>query len=99
VGPLHQHQRAHARRDRRGAALSHAVPDRRGAARQGGSCIFAHLWKAPGETTAGCTAMAPASMDALLGWLDARRKPVFVLLPKAQYAALKHEWKLPEVSP
>ena len=70
-----------------------------GAARQGGSCIFAHLWKAPGETTAGCTAMAPASMDALLGWLDARRKPVFVLLPKAQYAALKHEWKLPEVSP
>lgn len=70
-----------------------------GAARQGGSCIFAHLWKAPGETTAGCTAMAPASMAALLGWLDARRKPVFVLLPKAQYAALKHEWKLPEVSP
>ena len=43
--------------------------------------------------------LAPASMDALLGWLDARRKPVFVLLPKAQYAALKHEWKLPEVSP
>ena len=69
-----------------------------GAARQGGSCIFAHLWKAPGETTAGCTAMAPASMDALLAWLDARRKPVFVLLPEAQYAALKHDWKLPELN-
>ena len=25
---------------------------------QGGSCIFAHLWRAPGEPTAGCTAMA-----------------------------------------
>lgn len=69
-----------------------------GAARQGGSCIFAHLWKAPGETTAGCTAMAPASMDALLAWLDARRKPVFVLLPKAQYAALRQDWKLPEIT-
>ena len=69
-----------------------------GAARQGGSCIFAHLWKAPGETTAGCTAMAPASMDALLAWLDARRKPVFVLLPNAQYTALKHAWNLPEIT-
>lgn len=68
-----------------------------GAARQGGSCIFAHLWRVPGEPTAGCTAMAPASMDALLAWLDARRKPVFVLLPKAQYTALKHDWKLPEI--
>ena len=68
-----------------------------GAARQGGSCIFAHLWKAPGETTAGCTAMAPASMDALLAWLEARKRPVFVLLPKAQYAALKRDWKLPEI--
>jgi L,D-peptidoglycan transpeptidase YkuD (ErfK/YbiS/YcfS/YnhG family) len=69
-----------------------------GIARQGGSCIFAHLWKGPGETTAGCTAMAPDSMAALLAWLDARRKPVFVLLPNAQYAALKHDWKLPEIA-
>lgn len=69
-----------------------------GAARQGGSCIFAHLWKDPQTTTAGCTAMAPASMDALLAWLDARRNPVFVLLPKAQYVALRHQWKLPEAS-
>ena len=42
--------------------------------------------------------MAPASMDALLAWLDARRQPVFVLLPNAQYAALKHDWNLPEVA-
>ncbi len=68
-----------------------------GAVRQGGSCIFAHLWKAPGETTSGCTAMAPASMEALLAWLDARRRPVFVLLPKAEYARLAHDWKLPEI--
>ena len=82
-------------RYREGFVIEHNAD---GAARQGGSCIFAHLWKAPGETTAGCTAMAPASMDALLAWLDARRKPVFVLLPNAQYAALKHDWKLPEIA-
>lgn len=82
-------------RYREGFVIEH---NQGGAARQGGSCIFAHLWKAPGETTAGCTAMAPASMDALLAWLDARRKPVFVLLPKAEYAALKHDWKLPDIT-
>lgn len=69
-----------------------------GATPRGGSCIFAHLWKAPGETTSGCTAMAPASMEALLAWLDTRRHPVFVLLPEAQYASLARDWKLPEVA-
>jgi len=82
-------------RYREGFVIEHNAD---GAARQGGSCIFAHLWKAPGETTAGCTAMAPDSMDALLAWLDAHRKPVFVLLPNAQYAALKRDWKLPEIT-
>ena len=60
-----------------------------------GSCIFAHLWKAPGAPTAGCTAMTPASMDALLGWLDPAKRPVFVLLPQAEYERLQAEWRLP----
>ncbi|GAB2509177.1 hypothetical protein GCM10027084_25610 [Pseudoxanthomonas sangjuensis] len=60
-----------------------------------GSCIFAHLWKAPGEPTAGCTAMAPATMEALLAWLDPARKPVFVLLPQAEHERLKAAWRLP----
>ena len=82
-------------RYREGFVIEHNAD---GAARQGGSCIFAHLWKAPGETTAGCTAMAPASMDALLAWLDARRKPVFVLLPQAEYIRLQRDWQLPKVA-
>lgn len=82
-------------RYREGFVIEHNAD---GAVRQGGSCIFAHLWGAPGETTSGCTAMAPASMEALLGWLDARRHPVFVQLPKAEYASLVHDWKLPEVA-
>lgn len=61
----------------------------------GGSCIFAHLWRKPGEATAGCTAMAEPAMQQLLGWLDAARHPVFVLLPEAEYTGLKDAWRLP----
>ena len=65
------------------------------AAKGAGSCIFAHLWKAPGETTAGCTAMADAAMQRLYGWLRPDAHPVFVLLPQAEYRRLKIPWNLP----
>ncbi|WP_313347759.1 hypothetical protein [Stenotrophomonas sp.] len=64
-----------------------------------GSCIFAHLWRAPGEATAGCTAMQPEHMHALLKWLDPAAKPVFVLLPRLQYQRLQHDWALPSLPP
>lgn len=60
-----------------------------------GSCIFAHLWKAPGEPTAGCTAMADGVMEQLLGWLDPQHAPVFVLLPQSEYQRLRSSWTLP----
>lgn len=60
-----------------------------------GSCIFAHLWRTPGEATAGCTAMAPATMEALQAWLDPKKHPLFVLLPKPEYIRLQHAWSLP----
>ena len=60
-----------------------------------GSCIFAHLWRAPGKPTAGCTAMNSADMDALLQWLDAGKTPHFVLLPTEQYLQLQKSWQLP----
>lgn len=65
---------------------------------QAGSCIFAHLWKAPGAPTAGCTAMADETMEALLGWLDPARKPIFVLLPEEEYRRVGADWSLPELS-
>lgn len=64
-----------------------------------GSCIFAHLWKAPGVPTAGCTAMADGVMQQLLGWLDPARKPVFVLLPESEYLRLGSRWGLPVLPP
>ncbi len=60
-----------------------------------GSCIFAHLWKAPGEATAGCTAMARPVMTDLVAWLQPEHTPVFVLLPEHEYARLQPAWRLP----
>jgi len=87
----------HAQGDQRyklGFVIEHNAQATSGA----GSCIFAHLWKAPGEATAGCTAMDEPVMQDLLAWLDRRRRPVFVLLPDAEYARLKEDWQLPEVA-
>jgi L,D-peptidoglycan transpeptidase YkuD (ErfK/YbiS/YcfS/YnhG family) len=60
-----------------------------------GSCIFAHLWRQPGEATAGCTAMPESTMQDLLAWLRADKQPVFILLPQAQYLRLRQAWHLP----
>jgi L,D-peptidoglycan transpeptidase YkuD (ErfK/YbiS/YcfS/YnhG family) len=65
------------------------------AKRDAGSCIFAHLWKKPAESTAGCTAMADPTMARLLAWLRPDQHPVFVLLPTNEYAALRDAWQLP----
>lgn len=64
-----------------------------------GSCIFAHLWRAPGEATAGCTAMEPADMQRLLAWLQPGAAPLFVLLPRQDYARLRSAWALPALEP
>ncbi|HEY5802637.1 MAG TPA: L,D-transpeptidase family protein [Lysobacter sp.] len=74
-----------------GFVIEHNPDNQSGA----GSCIFAHLWKASGEATAGCTAMAEPEMRQLLAWLDPKRKPVFVLLPKAEYSRVQQAWGLP----
>lgn len=78
-------------RYRNGFVIEHNAQAAKGA----GSCIFAHLWKAPGETTAGCTAMSPESMQRLYGWLDPAARPVFALLPQAEVERLRVQWRLP----
>jgi L,D-peptidoglycan transpeptidase YkuD (ErfK/YbiS/YcfS/YnhG family) len=65
---------------------------------RGGSCIFAHEWAAPTTPTAGCTAMAPATMETLLGWLAPGAAPVFVLLTEADHARLRAAWRLPDTN-
>jgi L,D-peptidoglycan transpeptidase YkuD (ErfK/YbiS/YcfS/YnhG family) len=44
-----------------------------------GSAIFFHVWRGPGVPTAGCVALAHASLAKLLAWLEPARHPVVVL--------------------
>jgi D-alanyl-D-alanine dipeptidase len=61
-----------------------------------GSCVFLHVWEAPGKGTAGCTAMNPSSMEYLLRWLDAKKRPLLVQLPRAEFERLREAWGLPD---
>ncbi len=62
----------------------------------GGSSIFFHIWRdAGGRPSAGCTTMERARLEALIAWLDPDRKPLYVLLPAAEYTRLKNAWGLP----
>ena len=84
------------RRDARytvGAVVAHnAAPPVAGC----GSCIFLHVWEAPGMPTAGCTAMALADMTEIAGWLDGAAVPVLVQLPQVEYEGLREAWGLPD---
>jgi D-alanyl-D-alanine dipeptidase len=61
----------------------------------GGSCVFLHIWRGPGQGTAGCTAMSQIELETLLTWLDPMDKPLLVQLPALEYERLIHRWKLP----
>ena len=61
----------------------------------GGSCIFMHIWRGPGQPTVGCTAMPQAEMESLQAWLDPSREPLLVQLPVQQYQRLRKRWRLP----
>jgi zinc D-Ala-D-Ala dipeptidase len=53
-----------------------------------GSCIWLHIWKAPGVPTSGCTAMDAEAMERLVHWLDARKRPLLVQMPRAELRRL-----------
>ncbi|MBO0857267.1 MAG: hypothetical protein J2P21_02205 [Chloracidobacterium sp.] len=59
-----------------------------------GSCVFMHIWESPGKGTAGCTAMDQASMERALRWLDAKKRPLLVQLPEAEFERLRKVWGL-----
>lgn len=60
-----------------------------------GSAIFFHVRRGPTKPSAGCTTMAESDLVRMLQWLDASAAPHYVLLPKAQYTALRAAWRLP----
>lgn len=75
-----------------GAVVQHNTASPRPGA---GSCIFLHIWSAPGAPTAGCTAMAETNLLTLLNWLRADHQPVLLQLPESAYQAIAPAWALP----
>jgi L,D-peptidoglycan transpeptidase YkuD (ErfK/YbiS/YcfS/YnhG family) len=69
-----------------------------GAAKEAGSCIFLHIWRGPGTTTAGCTAMDEQQLETIARWLDPARRPVLVQLPEAEYLRVQVAWGLPALA-
>ncbi|HUQ21036.1 MAG TPA: L,D-transpeptidase family protein [Gemmatimonadaceae bacterium] len=62
-----------------------------------GSCVFFHIWKGPRSTTAGCTALERKDLEAMMAWLDPRRRPVVVQVPAAVYPHVREMWMLPSL--
>jgi D-alanyl-D-alanine dipeptidase len=60
-----------------------------------GSCIFLHVWRGPGSSTAGCTAMPEPALAELVRWLDPARRPALVQLTDEAYARRRAAWGLP----
>lgn len=60
-----------------------------------GSAIFFHVRRGPATPSAGCTTMSEADLTRLIRWVDPSAAPHYVLLPKADYAALRGAWGLP----
>lgn len=61
---------------------------------KGGSCIFLHIWEEEGHPTAGCTSMKESDMLQLIHWLDKKKSPVLVQLPKDRVAEYKEKWRM-----
>lgn len=62
---------------------------------QGGSCIFLHVWKGPGDATSGCTAMTEENLLGLLRWLDPAKEPLLVQLTEQSYPVFQKEFGWP----
>ena len=61
-----------------------------------GSAIFFHIRRGETRPTAGCTTMAESDIVRVMKWLRASRKPVYALMPSAEYKAKWQAWNLPE---
>lgn len=60
-----------------------------------GSAIFFHVRRGPDRPSAGCTTMELANLEKLIRWIRPENQPYYVLLPQAEYDALRQSWALP----
>ena len=53
-----------------------------------GSAIFMHVWKAAGQSTAGCVALDEEQLVKIIGWLDPAKRPMILMGNRSDLAAL-----------
>lgn len=77
--------------------ICHNTHERKGGVQVGrGSSIFFHIWRNEGKSpTAGCTSMHEKHLRTIIARLTPERHPVYILLPRAEYATLRKSWRLP----
>lgn len=74
--------------------IAHNAPPK--AVPNAGSSIFFHIWRGGGsKPTAGCTTMDEAKLRWVISKIDPAKRPLYVLLPKAEYEKYRTPWKLP----
>ena len=62
----------------------------------GGSAVFFHIWRRNGgKATFGCTTMPEPFLKALIAKIDPGKRPLYVLLPRAEYMRARSAWQLP----
>jgi len=58
------------------------VKHNKNALKKRGSCIFLHVEKFSGATTAGCTSMKYEDLKKIVQWLDKKKNPLLIQIPK-----------------
>ena len=53
------------------------------AIKQRGSCIFMHVYKSKDAPTAGCSAMSKEDIQKVVSWLDGKKEPLLIQIPKS----------------
>ena len=48
-----------------------------------GSCIFIHVQKSKDAGTAGCTSMSLNELKKIVNWLDEKKNPILIQIPKS----------------
>jgi L,D-peptidoglycan transpeptidase YkuD (ErfK/YbiS/YcfS/YnhG family) len=63
--------------------LGIVVAHNKNAQEKRGSCIFLHVEKAQGKPTVGCTSMRYKDIQKITQWLDQKKHPLLIQIPKA----------------
>ena len=63
-----------------GVVVGHNLQAKRGY----GSCIFLHIQRAKKSPTVGCTSMKEANIRKIVKWLDKKKNPILIQIPKQE---------------